>query len=61
MCRVTLEGDSPAALNASIEALIDREPKTFAATAVYDVDDGTRALYLARSGDDLAIATPASP
>jgi hypothetical protein len=60
MCRVTLAGDTPAALNASIETLMDRQPKTFAGAVVYDAEDGTRALYLARSSDDLAIAPTAN-
>lgn len=58
MCRVTIAADSPAAMNASLEATMERLPKVFAGTAVYDAEDGTRALYVARSNDDLAIEAP---
>ncbi len=58
MCRVTLTADSPAAMNATIEAMMDHLPKVFGGSAVYDEEDGTRAIYLARSSDDLAIAAP---
>jgi hypothetical protein len=55
---VALAADSPAAMNGSLEAVMVRLPKVFGGSAVYDGDDGTRALCLGRSSDDLRIATP---
>jgi hypothetical protein len=58
MCRVTIAADSAATMNASLEATMERLPKVFAGTAVYDADEGTRALYVARTNEDLAIDAP---
>jgi hypothetical protein len=61
LCRLELTADSPAAMNTSLEALVERLPKTFGATTVYDTPDGARAVYLARTSDDLAIEPPSEP
>lgn len=61
LCRLELTAESPDAMNTSIEALVERIPKTFGGTAVYDTEDGARAVYLARSSDDLTIEAPSEP
>jgi hypothetical protein len=61
LCRLELTAESPAAMNTSIEALVERLPKTFGATTIYDTEDGTRAVYLARTSDDLATEQPSEP
>jgi hypothetical protein len=59
LCRVTVAADSPLALNTSIEALIDHLPKVMGASAIYEAEDGSRDVYLARTSD--ALALEASP
>lgn len=61
LCRLELTADSTAAMNTSLEALVERLPKTFGATTVYDTPDGARAVYLARTSDDLTIEPPSAP
>jgi hypothetical protein len=58
LCRVTLAADTPTALNGSIEALVDHLPKVMGASAIYEAEDGTRDVYLARTSDALASSGP---
>jgi hypothetical protein len=60
LCRVTVAADSPTALNASIETLVDHLPKVMGASVVYEAEDGTRDVYLARTSDALAPEAPTS-
>ncbi|HVZ73466.1 MAG TPA: hypothetical protein VHJ20_13890 [Polyangia bacterium] len=61
LCRVTLAADSPAAMNASLGALVDHLPKAMGASAIYETEDGARDVYMARTSDALALESRATP
>jgi hypothetical protein len=55
MCKIALTGESDAAVNSSTKAMVAHAPKLFAATMAYTTKPGERAIYLAKSRDDLAV------
>jgi hypothetical protein len=58
MCKVSLTGETAEAATGSAGAIMGKLPKLFAASIVYQPKPTERAIYVARSSDDLAINPP---
>ena len=61
LCKLTVSAQTGAALDKSVTALGEHLPKTFGASAVYDLGNGESALYVAKASQDLDVQPPEPP
>ncbi len=55
LCKMSLTADNEQDLNQSMADMGSQLPKLFGAAAVHRLSDGQTVMYLARSGEDLAV------
>lgn len=55
LCKIALSGPSDVELRPVVNSIAERIPKGFAATQFFPTGEGAQAIYLGRSGDDLAV------
>lgn len=55
LCKITVSAQTGAALDKSVTALGEHLPKTFGASAVYELGNGESALYVAKASQDLDV------
>jgi hypothetical protein len=60
LCKITVSAQTNAALNRSITALGEHLPKTFGASAAYELSNGQSALYVAKANQDLDVQPAAN-